>query len=201
MLTVPPAAFLGITISDLVAPAVITAAAGVLLAFLRGFAYVITGKRERERALYGDAYRAVMAWRQMLYRVRTRAPETEHKLLKRFDKLQVRIDFYSGWTASEGKSIGRSYARFVDVVQARTSPLVDKAWRMTDEERLPWNPQLDCEGHPLTDAASDLFLADVRSHLSLWVFPKLAVLWRNSRIGMAWRDSRSPKLSPRRRVD
>jgi hypothetical protein len=186
-----PAAFLGINISNPAEAAAITAAATVLLALLRAFAYVITGKRERERALYGDAYRAAMAWRQMLYRVRTRAPGTEHELLKRFDKLQVRIDFYRGWTASEGHSIGRSYARFVKDVQDCTSPLLEKAWMMTNEERLPWNAKRDSAGHPPTDAASDLFLMDVRSHLSLWLIPKLAVLWRNSRPGVAWRDSKS----------
>lgn len=181
-----PTAFLGIEISDPAEAAAITAAAGIVLALLRAFAFVITGKRERERALYGDAYRAAMAWRQMLYRVRTRAPGSEHELLRRFDKLQVRIDYYRGWTASEGRWIGRSYAQFVEAVQERTSPLIQKAWKMSDEERLPWNDDRDSAGHPPTDAASELFLMDVRNHLSLWLVPKLAVVWRNSRLAMAW---------------
>jgi hypothetical protein len=177
-----PTAFLGVKISDPAEAAAITAAATVLLALLRAFAFIITGKRERQRALYGDAYRAAMAWRQMLYRVRTRAPGTEHELLSRFDKLQVRIDYYRGWTASEGRWIGRSYAQFVLVVQESTSPLIEKAWKMSDDERLPWNDERDSAGHPPTDAASDLFLMDIRNHLSLWLVPKIAVSWRNSRL-------------------
>jgi hypothetical protein len=188
-----PTAVLGIKISDPAEAAAITAAAGILLALLRAFAFVVTGKRERERALYGDAYRAAMAWRQMLYRVRTRAPGSEHELLKRFDKLQVRIDYYRGWTASEGRWIGRSYAQFVKDVQEGTSPLIERAWKMANDERLPWNDDRDSAGHPPTDAASDLFLMDVRNHLSLWLIPKFAVLWRNSKLVVMWRNWKAPK--------
>ena len=163
------------------AAAVATAAGAILLALLRAFAFVVTGKRERERKLYGDAYRAAMAWRQMLYRVRTRAPGSEHKLLERFDKLQVSIDYYQGWTASEGRAIGRSYARFIDDIQAKTNPLIDRAWKMPADERLTTNDARDSAGHPETDVARDRFLKDVRSHLSLLFLPKIAVVLRNTK--------------------
>lgn len=169
--------------------AVIAAAVTILLALLRAFAYVVTGKRDRERELYGKAYRAAMAWRQMLYRVRTRAPGSTHKLLERFDKLQVMIDYYQGWTASEGRWIGRSYARLIDDIQHKTSPLIQGAWSMTYDERLPTNDARDSAGHPDTNEARDRFLKDVRNHLSLFIFPKIAVWWRSKR----WTQRRARK--------
>ncbi len=46
--------------SPVAAAAVITAAGGVLLALLQALGLVVTGKRERERELYGKAYEAAM---------------------------------------------------------------------------------------------------------------------------------------------
>jgi hypothetical protein len=179
MATSLPFAIFDIGLSDPAEAAVITAAAGVLLAILRALALVVTGMRDRQRELYGNAYRVAMAWRQMLYRVRTRAPDSEHDLLERFDELQVEIDYYQGWTGSEGRSIGRSYARLVADIQEKTNPLIQLAWEMSDEERLAANRHRDDAGHPTTSLARDRFLKDVRNHLSPWLVPKLAVAWRN----------------------
>jgi len=179
MVTSLPFAIFDISLSDSAEAAVVTAAAAILLAMLRALALVVTGMRDRQRELYGNAYRVAMAWRQMLYRVRTRAPGSEHDLFKRFDELQVEIDYYQGWTASEGRAIGRSYARLVADIQAKTNLLIQLAWKMTDEERLAANDYRDSAGHPKTGLARDRFLKDVRNHLSPWLFPRLAVLWRN----------------------
>jgi hypothetical protein len=169
----------GITLSGAAEAAIITACAGLLVTLFRVLALITTKRRERQRELYGNAYRVAMAWRQMLYRVRTRAPGSEHELLKRFDMLQVKIDYYRGWTASEGRWIGRSYARLVTDVQNKTNPLINKAWKMPYCERLPTNDDRDGEGHPQTNGTSDQFLKDVRNFLSPWLVPKLAVIWRN----------------------
>jgi hypothetical protein len=158
---------------------VITGGVAVLLALLRAFALVVSGRRERERELYGNAYRAAMAWRQMLYRVRTRQPNSEEALLARFDKLQVEIDYYQGWVSSEGRWIGRSYQRLVREIQGKTVCLLELAWSMSDGERLPTNRRRDAAGHPDTQWDSERFFNDVRSHLSFLFFPKLAVIWRN----------------------
>src|SRR6476620_3224974 len=161
--------------------AAITGAVALLLALLRAFAILVSGKRERERELYGNAYRAAMAWRQMLYRVRTRPPDGEQELLERFDELQVEIDYYQGWVSSEGRWIGRSYQRLVTAIQDKTIPLLDLAWKMSDEERLPTNEDRDAAGHPDTQLDSETFFDDVRNHLSFLFFPQLWVIWRNRR--------------------
>jgi hypothetical protein len=153
----------------------------LLLAVLRAFAFLVSGKRERERELYGNAYRAAMAWRQMLYRVRTRPPGGAQELLNRFDELQVEIDYYQGWVSSEGRWIGRSYYRLVTEIQDKTIPLLQLAWKMSDEERLPTNDDRDAAGHPATQRDSERFFDDVRNHLSFLFFPKLWVIWRNRR--------------------
>lgn len=169
----------GIKLSDPANAAVIGACITALVTLFRALALITNKRRERQRELYGDAYRVVMAWRQMLYRVRTRATEGEHELQKRFDMLQVKIDYYRGWTGSEGRWIGRSYARLVTDVQNETKELLDKAWDMPPDERLPTSKDRDSDGHPKTAPASDRFLKDVRNFLSPWLIPRLAVVWRN----------------------
>jgi hypothetical protein len=163
-----------------VAAAIVTAVAGILLAVLRAGALVVSGKRERQRDLYGKAYRAAMAWREMLYRVRRRGAgeDADRALIERFHELQEEIDYYQGWTASDGRWIGRSYCRLVEEIKRETRPLLQGAW--AEQERRPAAAMArDEDGHPQTDEARDRFLKDVRNHLSLWVLPKFAVVWRN----------------------
>jgi hypothetical protein len=172
--------FLGLDVAPVVGAALVTLAGGVILAALRGAGLTITGRRERQRELYGRAYRAAMAWRELLYRVRRRAPgeEADRGLVERFHDLQEEIDYYQGWTASEGRWIGRSYCRLVEEIKGETRPLLQEAWA-EEKRRPPSDAAAEGDGHPETDEARDRFLKDVRNHLSLLILPKLAVLWRN----------------------
>lgn len=167
-----------------VAPAVGAAFVAAAVAGLRWIGITVTGRRERERELYGKAYRSAMAWKEMLYRLRRRVHDgaSEQALVDRFHDLQEDIDYYTGWTASEGRWIGRSYARLVRDIKQEAQPLIREAWT-EHEQRPPAESVRPTDRHPTgVDDASERFLKDVRNHLSLWVVPKLLVVWRNSEL-------------------
>lgn len=109
--------------------AIITAVAGpVIVLVLRAVVLALTDKVDRQRDLYSKAFRAALAWKEMLYRVRRRTPGSERDLIERFHELQEEIDYFEGWTASEGRSIGRSYCRLVREIKRQTQPLIREAW-------------------------------------------------------------------------
>src|SRR5438132_12008194 len=68
-------------------------------------------QRDRRRTRSAEAYKAALAWNEMLYRIRRRsdAPEQRTSLVDRFHSLQEEIDFHRGWLAAEEPALGRSY--------------------------------------------------------------------------------------------
>ncbi len=115
----------------------------------------------------------------MLYRVRRRASgeDAKHALLDRFHELQVEIDYYTGWTASEGRWIGRSYLSLIKATMAETKPLIDDAWQLPKKERAPGADEGEKHPGPMLRVMTSS--GDVCNHLSLWLFPKLYVVWHN----------------------
>jgi hypothetical protein len=109
-------AFLGIdTGTPKVDAAIVTGLVTLVSLVLRGVGLVISGQQARQRDLFSKAYEAAMGWNEMLYRIRRRADgdEADRALVERFHELQEQIDYYEGWTASEGRFIGKSYCRLV----------------------------------------------------------------------------------------
>jgi hypothetical protein len=92
--------------------------------------------------------------------------------------LQEEIDYYQGWIASESPWLGRSYCRLVADVKDSTKADIAKAWS-EEKRRTPAEGTRDDDRHPNCIKTTDRFLFDVRSHLSVWVVPKLFVVWRN----------------------
>lgn len=167
-------------INPAVAGALVAAGVTLLLALLRAFAVTITGRRDRQRGLYSEAYRAAMTWREMVYRVRRRGTDTsdERQLVDAFHELQESIDFHEGWIASESLWMGRSYCRLVRAVKDKTSSQIQDAWD-EPERRAPARGTMPDDEHPDLKSERDAFLRDVRHHLSLNPLWKLAVVWRN----------------------
>lgn len=172
-----PIALVG-TGRDAIDAAIITAVAGpVIVLVLRAVVLALTDKVDRQRDLYSKAFRAALAWKEMLYRVRRRTPGSERDLIERFHELQEEIDYFEGWTASEGRSIGRSYCRLVREIKRQTQPLIREAW--SNSPRPTAEPAPEDEIHPDVNAVCERFLKDVRAQLSLWGLPRIAVWWRN----------------------
>jgi hypothetical protein len=155
----------------------IAAAATVIVGLLAALAAYLASKRERRRDLYSEAVRAVVGWKEMVYRLRRREAGQERELINHFHTLQDQLSYYQAWIGSDSKYMKRSYDRLVKGVKDRTEKLITDAWK----ERIRAKPGNARPGdvHPELSDLVDSFLRDVRSHLSPWPWRKLAVWWRN----------------------
>jgi len=176
MSAMPLGDVLGVMVSD---PGAIAALIALGTLLLRAAGLVLSGQQSRQRDLFSKAYGAAMAWSELLYRVRRRAntEEAEFALTARFHDLQEQIDYYEGWTASEGAAIGRSYCLFVKAIKEASECLIQEAW--TIPGRPPGQAAPAGELHPDLHPARERFLADVRHQVSLWLVPRLLVVCRN----------------------
>lgn len=136
-------------------------------------------KRDRRRAEYSEAYRVARAWLEMLYRVRRRPDDDKAAaaIISRFHDLQERLDYYTGWLASESPSMCRSYTRLVEHTKMATREPLQQAW--TEPVRPPEDATLSHDEHPDVEAEASRFLTDVRDHLSLLPVRRLRPWWRN----------------------
>lgn len=134
-----------------------------------------------KRKLFAEAYKAALAWQEMLYRVRRRATgiEAEQKLVERFHELQEAIDYYQGLISTESEALGSSYERLVNLVKEENNGLIQEAWK--SPVRRPKAGIQKADKHPKTLGAGKLFLKDTRDWFSIWQLPKLFVIWRNWR--------------------
>lgn len=138
-------------------------------------------RTSERRKLYAGAYKTVLSWQEMLYRVRRRATgsEEERKLVDKFHDLQEELNYYQGIIASEGKSMGRSYEKFVKSVKGQNVQLIQEAWEQP--VRKPKDGTPANEKHPNVTRSAEDFLLDTRLWLSWWQLPKLRVWWRNKK--------------------
>jgi hypothetical protein len=178
--TAPEVSVLSAALSPAVEAAVIAALAAIVVAAVGGLLAFVDRGLQRRRDLYSRAYRSAMAWKEMLYRVRRRAPgaEADRKLVETFHSLQEEIDYYQGWICSESPWLGRSYCKLVAAVKKDTLKPIADAWAESPR-RAPSAGTLPNDFHPNVERASHSFLLDVRLHLSILIFPRLVVVWRN----------------------
>lgn len=133
------------------------------------------------RKLYASAYKTVLAWQEMLYRVRRRGAgaDIERSLIDKFHDLQENLNYYQGIISSESRSMGKSFAKFVSSVKRENVKLIQEAWE--NPIRQPKDSTPKDEKHPSIAKISEDFLLDTRLWLKWWQFPKLLVWWRNKR--------------------
>jgi hypothetical protein len=157
--------------------ALVSVSGTVAIAVFAAWTTYMATKRERRRVLYGQAVQAIVAWGEMLYRVRRREAGRERDLIDMFHDLQDKLAYHEAWIGSESKYMSRSYKRLVSSVKSATETLITKAW--ADEVRpVPGNAVVGDE-HPNHSTAVDAFLRDVRAHLSPIVSRRLWMAYRN----------------------
>jgi hypothetical protein len=160
------------------------ASAAVIVAVLSAFLARVFAGRDRRRQMYGEAFRAALEWQEMLYRVRRRdkSDEAERVILDRFHDLQERLNYYEGWIGSESKYMRRSYRDLVEKQKLATRALIQEAW---DKPGKKGNAA-DGDLHPDAGGsrtAPDVFLRDVRNHLSVQPWRWFMVIIRNRKRG------------------
>lgn len=138
-------------------------------------------RTNERRKLYASAYKTVLAWQEMLYRVRRRSAgaETERQLIDKFHDLQEDLNYYQGIISSEGSSMGKSFAKFVSSVKRENVKLIQEAWEKPVRKPKDGTPK--DEKHPNITKISEDFLLDTRLWLKWWQLPKLRVWWRNKK--------------------
>lgn len=157
-------------------PALVSVAVTILTAF---FAF---GRERHQRliSLHGEAYKAVVAWSEMVYRIRRRekGDEARRKLVERFHDIQEQMDYHKGWISVESLWLGRSYDNFVREVKHKTAPHIKAAWE--GEVRVSQNCPED-EIHPDIENECKSFLFDVRCQMApkLLIIPYLILILKN----------------------
>ena len=133
------------------------------------------GRRDRRRDLYSAAYKAVVAWAEMYYRVRRRDPEKPYEIVELFHELQGEIDYHDGWISIESPELARAYREFVRLVKTKTEPTINTAW--TEPPCKPRDDYTSPSGanQPSIEAERRRFLADVNDHLS-WNYKRRRAL-------------------------
>lgn len=160
------------------------AVAAVVVALMSAFLARVFAGRDRRRQMFGEAFKAALEWREMLYRVRRRdsTEEAERAILDRFHDLQERLNYYEGWIGSESKFMRRSYRKLVREQKAATRSLIQDAWNEPGKR----GNATEADVHPDTREAqlvADAFLRDVRNHLSVQPWRWLMVAVRNRERG------------------
>ncbi|GLY14155.1 hypothetical protein Kisp01_11710 [Kineosporia sp. NBRC 101677] len=135
--------------------------------------------RDRRRKLYGEAVKAALAWKELLYRVRRRPSSDEgaRELINKFHEAQECLDFYHAWIGAESKSLSRSYEKLTRGVKTRTEEPIRQAWE-EDARAVPGNARPD-DAHPNVDDLTECFLRDVRAHLSIRPLKRAGLWYRN----------------------
>lgn len=155
--------------------------ATVIAALLAGLVAAISlainatsGRRERRRNLYSEAYRATMTWVEMAYRAH-HAPPDDEDLLANYHKLWEDLRYYEGWVLFESPELGYSYARFKEAVERVCDKYIEQAWSQRSAEPRPL-VELPVEARPETyQKELDRFLRDVRDHLSPYPWRRAAM--------------------------
>ncbi|MET8776602.1 hypothetical protein ABZV58_16465 [Nocardia sp. NPDC004654] len=154
------------------------AASAIAVAIFSAFATRIFSQRDRRRQMYGEAFRAALEWREMLYRVRRRnnTDECDRAITDRFHDLQERLDYYEGWIGSESEYMRRSFRKLVSASKSATLPHIRDAW---DRPGKTGNSD-SSDVHPNIDPnVRRKFLQDVRDHLSFQPWRWLRIIIRN----------------------
>jgi len=119
-------------------------------------------QKDRRKTLYSEAFQAVLAWEEGLYRVRRRAADGSEDLeiKNRFHDLQELIAYYYGWLSIESAELGTSYNTLVNTVKHECEPLLQHAW--ADPPQALNRPTPPDARHPTLQQAKDAFLREVR---------------------------------------
>jgi hypothetical protein len=153
---------------------VIAALLAALIATISLAVNATSGRRERRRNLYSEAYRTTMSWVEMAYRVH-HAPPNDEELLAAYHKLWEDLRYYEGWVIFESPQLGYSYARFKEAVERVCDNYIETAWSQRSGEPRPL-VELPVESRPETyQQELDSFLEDVRDHLSPYPWRRAAM--------------------------
>jgi hypothetical protein len=140
--------------------------------------FFVAGRRarlDRQRQLFGDAFAAVMAYREYPFIIRRRNPDEVTKERQRISAdlsdLQAKLNGFKGMLRVEDPYVGERYVELVDATRRVAGALIKEAWN-TDpvgEDHLVHNPSWDFSE---LDKYDEAYLRAVADHLA-WMYTPL----------------------------
>ena len=135
-------------------------------------------RQDRQRRLFGEAYGAVMEYREYPFIVRRRSSDDElDEIVSRLSKVQSQLNKFIGILTIESKPIGDSYADLVQETRRIVGPQIAIGWDLP--VRSPGS-SMNVSDVDLSELvpADERFIKAVRDHL---VLVPTVVLRRRSR--------------------
>jgi hypothetical protein len=140
--------------------------------------FFVAGRRarlDRQRRVFGDAFAAVMEYREYPFIVRRRNPDEASKERQRISAalsdLQAKLNGFKGMLRVEDPYVGERYVELVDATRRVAGAFIKEAWN-TDpvgEDSMVHNPSWDFSELDQYDAA---YLRAVADHLG-WMYAPL----------------------------
>ncbi len=168
---------------------VLTIVGTILVALIAAYAAYSSEKRQRRRTLYAQAYQDILAWGEMLYRIRRRGKTKKEadELVNRFHDLQEKILYNQGWISTESLWLGRAYQKLVFKIKSSLEDPIIDAWQhpLTPRWKSLKAALSSTERTEETAIFNEInkesrrFLRDVRWQLSWWRAPRLLLMLRN----------------------
>ncbi|WP_189332396.1 hypothetical protein [Actinoplanes ianthinogenes] len=172
--------------------AIVTAAAGALLAVWTARRKSREEERARQRTLFAEAFQAYSQYKNMPYAIRRRrhddAAAERVRLSEILREIQSKLTFYETWIDAESATVGVAYSKLIAELRRVAGGAMREAWKsppLTDDAGM--NLPLDLVDldalKPLEKAYTDAF----QQHLE-----QLAPWWphagrRPLRTGPGWR--------------
>ncbi len=168
---------------------ILTIVGTILVALIVAYAAYSSEKRQRRRTLYAQAYQDILAWGEMLYRIRRRGKTKREAdvLVDRFHELQEKILYNQGWIYTESLWLGRAYQKLVTKIKASLEdPIIDAwqrpltpRWKSLKTALSSTERSKEIATFDEIDKESRRFLRDVRWQLSWWRAPRFLLMLRN----------------------
>ncbi len=140
--------------------------------------FFVAGRRarlDRQRQVFGDAFAAVMGYREYPFIVRRRNPDEASKERQRISAdlsdLQAKLNGFKGMLRVEDPYVGERYVELVDATRRVAGAFIKDAWN-TDpvgEDSQVHNPSWDFSE---LDQYDDAYLRAVADHLG-WMYAPL----------------------------
>jgi hypothetical protein len=137
--------------------------------------FFVAGRRsrlDRQRQIFGDAFAAVMAYREYPFIVRRRNPDELSKERQRISadlsELQAKLNGFKAMLRVEDPYVGKRYVELVDATRRIAGALIKEAWN-TDpagEDSQVHNPSWDFSE---LDKYDEAYLRAVADHLG-WMY-------------------------------
>jgi hypothetical protein len=158
-----------------VAPTIVLSSLALVVSVATFFVAGRRARLDRQRQIFGDAFAAVMAYREYPFIVCRRNPDEASKERQRISTdlsdLQAKLNGFKGTLRVEDPYVGERYVELVDATRRVAGAFIKEAWNAdaVREDLLIHNPSWDFSE---LDRYDEAYLRAVADHLG-WMYGPL----------------------------